>query len=98
MTMLSKTLAVVAAGRLGFIRRRRKMDPPERSIPMVRRRSDSLALLVAASVLLLAAQGAMAQSSTDSASLHWATLTTLPPSALVSARFRRDIGHRGHGT
>jgi quercetin dioxygenase-like cupin family protein len=40
--------------------------------------------LIAASVWFLAAPGALAQSSTDVASLHWSLPTTLPPGALAA--------------
>jgi quercetin dioxygenase-like cupin family protein len=43
-----------------------------------------LCVLIAVSAWFLAASGAMAQSSTDPASLHWSVPTTLPPSARVA--------------
>jgi quercetin dioxygenase-like cupin family protein len=51
---------------------------------MVRCRPDSLAVLVAASVLLLGPPGAVAQASAGAKSLQWTVPPVLPPGALIA--------------
>jgi len=51
---------------------------------MVQRKPNSLAVLIAASVWFLAAQGAMAQASADPARLQWQVPPVLPPGALLA--------------
>src|SRR5580765_7464861 len=53
-------------------------------MPMVRCRSDSLAVLVVASVWFLAARGIVAQGPAEPASLHWSVPPVLPPGALMA--------------
>jgi quercetin dioxygenase-like cupin family protein len=51
---------------------------------MVRRRRDSVAVVVVASVLVLTAPGAVAQAPADSATLQWFVPPVLPPGALIA--------------
>jgi quercetin dioxygenase-like cupin family protein len=60
------------------------MDPFERTIPIATSRSASLAVLIAASLWLLLAPGAMAQASAEPARLHWSVPPVLPPGALIA--------------
>jgi quercetin dioxygenase-like cupin family protein len=60
------------------------IDPFERTIPTATSRSDSRAVLIAASLWLLLAPGAMAQASAEPARLHWSVPPVLPPGALIA--------------
>jgi quercetin dioxygenase-like cupin family protein len=60
------------------------MDPFERTIPIATSRSAPLAVLIAASLWLLLAPGAMAQASAEPARLQWSVPPVLPPGALIA--------------